>query len=111
MKYLLALLLTGCTTLATTIDTSRAPPNDWPQLKVVVVKTDSAEVQRQCYATTAFVVAGCTTANFLKATCYIYLSTDNAAVIEHEKMHCLGYDHPGESTMRDWWEKWKRSRA
>jgi hypothetical protein len=31
-------------------------------------------------------------------------------VVEHERMHCQGYDHPGEDTARRAWEAYKQGR-
>jgi hypothetical protein len=39
----------------------------------------------------------------------IYLTRGDTYMLEHEQAHCRGYDHPGESTMRDAWARWKAS--
>lgn len=106
MRYLLILLLSGC---ATVIDLQSKPPNDWPELEVRVVRATQAEAIDACKLSVSFadVVRGCAIANFYIGRCYIFLVSDDPSILEHEKLHCIGYDHPGESVMRDSWQKWK----
>ena len=97
MRKLLALAvivlgLTGCAT----IDYNTPPAADWPALQVV--ETDA----RYCKP---FDI-GCAWVNLREMVCYVFIGAE--AVREHELAHCRGYDHPGESTMRDLWAKWKK---
>lgn len=103
------LLLSGCAMVptTTTIDASRAPPAGWPNLTVTVIHTTESDVARRCSATKMIEAWGCTLPQFQTGRCFILIAKEDSSVLEHEKMHCLGYDHPGESTMRDAWAKWK----
>lgn len=107
----IALLLSGAMAgCATTIDMSRPPPPDWPQLEEVVASVPESEVKRVCASANLMVGYACTKVVFPERRCYIYLASADPAVLEHERLHCRGYDHPGEASMRDAWVKWKRLR-
>lgn len=97
-------LLAGC---ATTIDLSRRPPADWPQLEVVVQRVSEAEVKRICANENLLIGYACTAVYFDTRKCFIYLASSDPEVLAHERLHCLGYDHPGESTMRNAWTRWR----
>lgn len=110
MKYMrlcafLVLMLAGCMTM----DYGRAPPSDWPQLEVKIIKQDFKQVQRTCRNDfwPERQANGCAIADFDARICRIYTWTNNRGVIEHERAHCYGYDHRGESGMRDAWESYK----
>lgn len=103
-------LLAGC---ATTIDMSRPPPADWPKLEVKIARVTDAQARMLCPRNNDIVISynACTIPAFAYGTCNIYLVTADPDVLAHERMHCLGYDHPGESTLRDAWAAYKRSLA
>ena len=101
IRLLPLLFLFGCAT----IDMSRPPPADWPKLEVEIIKTTLDEAKRQCKGV-KLIVFGCAKVFFDEGVCRIYLGTEDKSVYEHELLHCKGYDHPGESTMRDAWAKW-----
>lgn len=104
MRYsLIFILLAGCAT----IDTSRAPPPDWPLLKVEVVRTTSAVVEQKCKMSFVMKGLGCAMPIFPIGVCRIYLATDDPATLLHEHYHCKGFDHAGESTLRDAWARYK----
>ena len=44
---------------------------------------------------------GCAWLDLRAGTCTIYLASDAPEVLVHERAHCAGYDHFGESTARD----------
>lgn len=50
----------------------------------------------------------CTIPDFRAGVCNIYLLSTAAWLIEHETAHCRGYDHPGETTIRDMWLEFKK---
>ena len=95
------------------MDWGRAPPPDWPQLTERIVTVDAARLKVHCagikYEAGATPV-DCAFANFGMKTCTVYVLADMPDAIAHARGHCRGYDHPGESTMRDGWAKWKSSR-
>lgn len=106
MKYLLTMvvMLAGC---MTTIDTGRGPPPDWPELEIVVMRVSEATARYYCPAGFMQTVYACTIPSFADGRCLIYLASDSPSILEHEKLHCKGYDHRGESAARDSWAKWK----
>ena len=105
MKWLAILLLAGCTT----IDTSRPPAPDWPKLKETVHLVSPQVMGEECaklgVGGFGAIPFACTNVNFDTMTCTTWLAYE--ANREHEHMHCLGYDHPGESAYHDYWQRWK----
>lgn len=101
LRYLPVLLLAAC---AAYIDSSRPPPADWPQLQEIVVPATRAEVRRRCPDAARYHPAGCALVYFAQRQCVIL---DAGADLTHERMHCRGYDHYGESAVRDAWERYK----
>jgi hypothetical protein len=102
-------VLMGCTT----IDMQRTPPVDFPSLAVRIHAVDGGAVIRACYKYVALgwkllgaIPEGCAEVDFEESTCTIYLRGDypSKRVLDHELLHCRGYDHPGESSIRDAWE-------
>lgn len=99
------LFLSGCAS----IDYDRGPAADWPALEIRIIKQDFKQVQRTCRNDfwPAQQVNGCAIFEFAALICHIYTWTDDRRVIEHERAHCAGYDHPGSSAMRDAWARFK----
>ena len=100
---LLAALLVGCTT----IDSHTTPPSDWPNLAVAEHVVSSHAMLDACMPYMGFLQfpLACAIIFFEKLTCDIYVT--GPAHLEHERMHCAGYDHIGDSTLRDAWEEYK----
>lgn len=78
-------------------------------MAVVEEKVSFDEVQEQCRR---FVGWGqwpmaCAVFYFQSARCHIFYAFDWA--LEHERMHCLGYDHPGDTSMREALQRFKAS--
>ena len=99
------LALTGCTV----VNEHRAPPADWPALDITIERQGFWETQEKCGRSVAEVLLigpalGCMWVNFDEMRCRIYLWLD---VLEHEMLHCRGYDHYGSSDLADYWEQWK----
>lgn len=113
MKTKISLLtlffLTGCATL-TPMDWHRAPPADWPTLAVNIHDVTPAEISAKCanvkYAAGA-TPKGCALVNFTARVCNIYVVSRDPALLAHESGHCRGFDHPGDATMRNAWERHK----
>lgn len=99
---LLLLLLAGCAT----IDIHSPPPKDWPKLTVIVQDVPFDVLQRTCGIKNETVLA-CAIPDFDEKKCRIYVWMDTKEIMDHERLHCEGYDHPGENTMRAEWKKWK----
>lgn len=101
-------LLAGCST----IDQHTEPPADWPDLMPIEHRVSPGEVLTRCYRYVSWplrllgsVPFGCAELNFTDHTCTVWYPDDAAGehVRRHELLHCAGYDHPGESTLRDAW--------
>ena len=53
----------------------------------------------------------CAEFNFSEGRCDIWYSRDlgpQAELIRHERLHCAGYDHPGDDAMARMLERWQR---
>ena len=101
------LALTGCTV----VNEHKLPPADWPALEITVERNGFWETQEKCGRNVAEVLLigpalGCMWVNFDEMRCRIYLWLD--VVLEHEMLHCQGYDHYGSSDLADYWEQWKK---
>lgn len=114
-KGVLALYLVIALSACTAINVHQKPPSDWPKLQVSIHKVGFWEMQKICGGSYLSGVLtqymGCAWIYFDKGTCEVYYAADDkesaANVIEHEVMHCEGYDHIGSSTLKDGWEQWK----
>lgn len=113
MKTLLLtlFLLSGCATM-----TNAEGPKDWPRLTVKIHQVSLIELYRKCgkYHTpvslllSGGVIGACAEITFATNRCDIYLSGENSKeIVEHEIDHCFGKDHPGDTTLRDAWDKYK----
>ena len=103
----LCMFLGACTV----VNEHQQPPADWPTLTVVVEEHGFWETQEKCGRSVAEVVLigpalGCAYINFDVMMCNIYLWLNS--VLEHELLHCKGYDHYLSSDLRDYWETWKK---
>lgn len=101
MKAALLLALAGCSTI------DHAPaPTDWPALKVVERRVSHAQMRDTCSAFVPWYLSpeACAVIRFNDRVCTITISADfppSRSVLEHEREHCAGHDHPGETTLRD----------
>ena len=104
-------MLSGCAT----IDSHVPPPAGWPQLRVeVIVDADASRgIEKYCGASSLLLWrVGCAVPDFAQETCFVYVRDLSPWVIDHEKMHCAGYDHPGGNSIAkimDYWtaQGWK----
>lgn len=84
----------------------------WPRLEVREHYLPHAEMRTRCakyvgFGATAY---ACMEVRFDLSRCDIYYSADfppQAWVIEHERKHCAGFDHAGETTLRDALKAWR----
>lgn len=110
-SLLLALSLTGC---ATVID-QHSQIADWPNLKVRDNVVSGIEVIRTCYKYlspfakyTGTIPMACAEINFAAGTCDIYRAHDaDEWIIRHERMHCAGFQHVGDTKMADDWRNYR----
>jgi len=113
----IALLLVMALGACTAINVHQKPPSDWPKLNVSIHKVGFRELQKICGGSYAIGLLtqymGCAWIYFEKGTCEVYYAADDkdsaTHVIEHEVMHCEGYDHIGSSALADGWGEWKAS--
>lgn len=108
--------LTGCVTTSeitvrwSEIDTHKLPPVDFPKLSIIVHQVSHTEMLERC-KDTVWKPLACAETNFTTMVCDIWYSKDvppTKAIIDHEELHCKGYDHVDESSIRDAWENYKR---
>jgi len=93
-------LLGACTTIG------HEKVEGWPQLTVVEHYVPHHVMRDRCVKYTPWGSSpeACAEFNLAEARCDLWFSADfppPQAFIEHERMHCAGYDHVGESNMRD----------
>jgi hypothetical protein len=95
------MLLAGCSSI------DHVKVEGWPALEVVERYVPKAELHARCseYVSTMWVApVACAQFDFVNARCYVWYSADeppSAATIAHERLHCQGYDHVGDTTLRD----------
>jgi hypothetical protein len=106
-----ALALTGCSAMIS----HEPPPSDWPALKIVYHHVPSAEMRDVCGQYVPWYALGmveaCAAWHFRTGECHVWFSSDlppSGFVVEHEILHCLGHDHPGDTTAQRAWENYKR---
>ena len=118
IRALLLSLLTA-NAYADNMDWNRAPPADWPTLTIKQAVVSSHELVQLCHRQAMEgMYGGCAIPDFASRSCRIYLvmvpigenwSMSNIEIWEHERGHCRGYDHRGESAMRDAWAAYKHN--
>lgn len=86
-------------------------PADWPALAVAEHRVSWEEMTKRCskYAPFGWTPMACSEIRLTTRRCDIWLSADHAApyIIEHERLHCAGHDHVGDTNLRDMWAHWK----
>jgi hypothetical protein len=101
--------LGGCMTL-TEMDWDRPPPADWPELKVQIHYVAQDQILDICKGVKfkfGDIPKGCTRLLFTQRICNVFLVDHDPELLKHEVGHCSGYDHPGDSRMRDIWTQYK----
>lgn len=93
------LLVPGCTVFG------HEKVAGWPTLEIVEHYVPHAQMRDRCakYAPWGTVVEACAEFDLAARTCHLWFSADfppQRFIVEHERLHCLGYDHIGSSTMR-----------
>jgi hypothetical protein len=95
----MAMLVTACSTM----DHERV--EGWPELQIVEHHVPAPAMLERCrkYAGFGSVPLACAEFNLVARRCDIWLSEGFAlsAIVEHERLHCRGYDHVGATNMRD----------
>ena len=107
---LFPLFLGACTTIG------HEKVEGWPQLTVVEHYVPHHVMRDRCVKYTPFGSSpeACAEFNLAELRCDLWFSADfppPKAFIEHERMHCQGYDHVGETNMRDFLAGYNARRA
>jgi hypothetical protein len=87
----------------------------WPQLTVVEHYVPHHVMRDRCTKYTPWGMSpeACAEFNLVERRCDLWLSADfppPQAFIQHERLHCAGYDHVGETNMRDFLAQYNASR-
>jgi hypothetical protein len=103
---LAALALSGCVEIG-----HKPPPADWPKLRVEVHRVPGSVVVNECarHIDVPTFINACAIVEFDKNLCTVWVSSEfpDAAVLEHELLHCEGRDHVGEDTFERAWASWR----
>lgn len=102
--------LQGCAGMM--IDTHTPPPADWPKLRVVEHYVPSAVMRDRCsrFVSRFALPEACAEWHFRANECHIFFSSDFPPadwIVQHERQHCAGYDHPGSTAARDAWKSFR----
>jgi len=78
----------------------------WPELKIIEHHVSHREMRDRCmpYMGVGMSPEACAEFDFAQSRCDIWLSADFPParfVVEHERQHCLGFEHAGENDLRD----------
>lgn len=91
----------GCTTID-----QHEKVAGWPQLRLVEHYVPDAEMRSRCakYVPFGFLPEACAEFYFDRGECHVWYSADyppTQYVMRHERLHCAGYDHPGDTNLHD----------
>jgi hypothetical protein len=102
---ILAALLAACTTM----DHERV--EGWPELDIVEHYVPAQAMLERCRKYVGFgsVPLACAEFNLAARRCDIWLSEGFAprTIVEHERLHCRGYDHVGATNMRNFLDRYQ----
>jgi hypothetical protein len=109
MRYViaaLALALQGCTIVG------HQQVQGWPQLAVVEHYVPELQLRERCVKYVAFGMSpqACAELDFAARRCDLWFSADfppTQSMVEHERLHCRGYDHVGMGTMAGLLERYQ----
>jgi len=84
----------------------------WPSLQVVEHSVRHDEMRDRCSKYVGFGLSpeACAEFDFAARRCDIWYSADfppQAFIIEHERQHCLGYEHAGEHQLRTYLREYR----
>lgn len=95
----LALMLSACSTM----DHVAVP--GWPPLAQIIHEVPNAQMRDRCapFVGLAESPEGCAIFYLPAGECHIWVSADfpRAGVLDHEKLHCAGFDHAGSTAMAE----------
>lgn len=97
-----ALALTGCS-----LGIGHEKVLDWPEMRIEVNKVDSHVVWKECTKVISPLVlpAACAVFYMAERRCVIWVAEGDDLGLEHEMLHCQGYDHIGATQMKNMLER------
>ena len=109
MKRIPILLLAAASAACSTVGHEKV--EGWPELTIVEHRVSAGEMYDRCKKYVAFGMLPMACAEFNLATkrCDIWLMEGFAprSIVEHERLHCQGHDHVGETAMRDFLTRYR----
>jgi hypothetical protein len=110
LSLLACVLSASCSTLA------HERVAGWPELEIVEHYVPHAEMRERCSKYVAFGSSpeACAEFDLANAKCHIWYSRDFPPprfIVEHERLHCAGYDHAGSNAMAAYLKYWNGSAA
>ncbi len=113
MKRLLIAALAAAAAGCSTVGHEKV--EGWPELQIHEHYVSAGEMYERCSKYVAFGMLPMACAEFNLATrrCDIWLIDGFAprSIVEHERLHCQGHDHVGETAMRDFFLRYRASVA
>ena len=86
----------------------------WPDLKIIEHRVPTAEMRDRCvqYADALSSPMACMEFSLWRGECHIWLSADfpSDSLLEHERLHCRGFDHVGGNTLLRYYDHWQAMR-
>jgi hypothetical protein len=84
----------------------------WPELEIIEYHVPTRDLYERCsrYMGVGMLPEACAEFDLTERRCHIWLSADFPPpryVVEHERLHCRGYDHIGMSTMKGILERYR----
>jgi hypothetical protein len=98
MRYALLALLAGCSVMG------HEPVANWPALQIIEHRVSQEAMVARCSRYVGFGMSplGCAEFDFNLSRCHVWLTGASPNfVLQHERLHCAGYDHIGSTNMRD----------
>ena len=97
---LLGLVVSGCSLIG------HQKVAGWPTMEIVEHHVAEADMRSRCVKYVGFGMSpqACAEFDFVRNRCDVWFSADfppTRAMVEHERLHCRGYDHIGMRTMAD----------
>lgn len=107
---LLALALSACTLVG------HRKVAGWPEMQIVEHYVPNAEMRERCAKYVGFGMspAACAEFSLAENRCDVWYSADfppTRSIVEHERLHCQGYDHIGGTTLQGLLNRYRASEA
>lgn len=102
-------LSAGCTTIG------HEKVAGWPTLQIVEHRVPHHVMRDRCVQYVGFGMSpeACAEFDFDRKRCDLWFSADfppPSYIVEHERLHCLGYEHAGEEGLKEAWDRYVAAR-